>query len=319
MSVLALTGGVGGAKLACGLHRILPEQQLTCLVNTADDFDHLGLRISPDLDSVMYAMSGEHNRQTGWGRRDETWQFMDALKQYDADGWFALGDRDLATHVLRTEALKNGLTLTEITARLGRSLGIQSRLLPMTDQSVHTRLETEEGELDFQSYFVKKYCQPVIKKIHFAGAKTAMPNPAVLQLLKQPLDCIVLCPSNPYLSLAPMLALPGLAEALRANGAPIVAVSPIIGCQAVKGPAAKIMHEMGATPGATGVAQYYTSQYPGLLSGFVIDRRDADESDVIKALQLDVVVLATLMTNTEEQDAFAKALMEHYGVGCRSR
>lgn len=318
MSVLALMGGVGGAKMACGLYQILPDHQLTCLVNTADDFDYLGLRISPDLDSVMYALAGENNKQTGWGRRNETWQFMEALKRYGEEAWFALGDRDLATHILRTEALGRQLSLTAITAQLGASLGIRSHILPMTEDNVNTQLKTEIGELAFQDYFVKKQCEPIIREINFTGISEAKANPAVLKLLEKPLDCIVLCPSNPYLSLAPILALPGLVEALKAANAPVVAISPIVSGLAIKGPTAKIMRELGAKPSATGVAHYYEEQYPGLLSGFVVDEQDTSELAAIRQLSLDPIALPTVMNSAEKQKTLAKALLAHYGLGRRS-
>lgn len=314
MTVLALTGGVGGAKLTLGLYHALPRQELVCLVNTADDFEYLGLYISPDLDSLMYALAGENNPQTGWGRRNESWQCKNALQQYGADAWFALGDRDLATHILRTQAMRNGASLTEITEQLAAALSVQCQILPMTDAKVSTFIQTKEGGLSFQDYFVKRQCQPVVTDIRFDGVEQAAPNPALLALLKRQLSCIVLCPSNPYLSVAPLLALPGLVEALRANGAPVVAVSPIVGEKAIKGPAGKIMQESQLPVKALTVAKYYVEQYPGLLSGFVLDATDAEQLSQITALGLRAAALPSIMLTLRDKQKLAEQVLAQFAV-----
>ena len=246
--VLALSGGVGGAKLALGLYRVLPPGALTVVANTGDDFEHLGLAISPDLDTLLYTLAGIDNPATGWGRRDETWNFMAALERLGGETWFKLGDGDLATHVERTRRLAAGESLSQITDDFRRRLGISARLLPMSDDPVRTRLLTAEGWLDFQDYFVRRQCAPIVREIAFAGAAAARPHPDFLAALADPaLRMVVICPSNPLISIDPILSLPGVREALRACRAPVVAVSPIIGGKAVKGPTAKMMAELGLT------------------------------------------------------------------------
>ena len=312
MTVLALTGGVGGAKLALGLYHILPPEKLICLVNTADDFEYLGLNISPDLDSLMYALGNESNEEVGWGRRDESWQFKAAIEQYGVEPWFALGDRDLATHVLRTEALRKGDTLTEVTARLNLRLAVQCQVLPMTEMTVSTFVQTTLGELSFQDYFVRQKCEPAITDIRFAGIKEAKPNPAVMAALNKPLNIIILCPSNPYVSMAPILKLPGLIDAIKANGAPVVAVSPIVGSQALKGPAAKMMHESGIAVKAAAVAQHYVNHYPGLLSGFVLDSSDDEQLPAVQALGLKAASLPIIMLNLADRKTLASQLFANF-------
>ncbi len=312
LKILALTGGVGGARLASGLYSAFGGSSLTCLVNTADDFEYLGLSISPDLDSLMYALSGESNFAQGWGRKDESWQCRSALKQYGVDTRFALGDRDLATHILRTQALREGQSLSEITARLNRRLLTDCRVLPMTDDRVRTIIKTPQGELGFQDYFVWHQCEPTMLEVHFDGMASARPNPAVMQLLSRPLDAIIVCPSNPYVSIHPMLELPGLVNALRANGAPVIAVSPIVSGNALKGPAAKMMEEDNRPVSAAGVAGWYTEHYPGLLSGFVLDRQDIAELDDIQAMGLRAVALATVMTGPAEQRHLATDIVAEF-------
>ena len=247
---VALSGGVGGAKLSLGLAQLLGER-LTVIVNTGDDFEHLGLHISPDVDTALYTLAGVVNPETGWGRRDETWTFMAALQQLGGPGWFKLGDADLATHIERTRRLRSGETLTSITAHLAQSFGVKSRILPMCDEALRTVVETDQGPLAFQDYFVREQCRPTVRAIRFDGAQAAKPSPQVRAALADPaLAGIIICPSNPWLSVDPILAVPGLREAIRASGAPVIAVSPIIAGKAVKGPTAKIMRELNLEPGA---------------------------------------------------------------------
>lgn len=271
-TVVALTGGVGGAKLALGLARILAPDDLTVVVNTGDDFRHLGLAISPDIDTLLYTLSGLSNPELGWGRRDETWTFMTVLAQLGGETWFRLGDGDLALHVERTRRLAAGEPLSAITESLRRRLGIAARIIPMSNDPVHTRVCTETGWLDFQDYFVRLRCEPMVREIAFAGAAEARPTEDVLAALSAPdLRAVVICPSNPMLSIEPILAVPGIREAIIGCGAPVIAVSPLIGGQAVKGPTAKLMRELNIEPSATSVAR----RYAGLINTFVLDESDA--------------------------------------------
>ena len=252
--VLALSGGVGGAKLALGLYRILPPDTLTVVANTGDDFEHLGLSISPDLDTLLYTLSGEANPELGWGRRGETWTFMAALEKLGGETWFRLGDGDLATHVERSYRLAAGDSLSAVIDFFRRRLDIAARLLPVSDDRVRTLLDTDRGRLDFQDYFVRLRCEPVVRRLEFAGSETARPNPDFIAALADPrLRAVIVCPSNPFISIDPILAVPGVREALRACRAPVVAVSPIIGGKAVKGPTAKMMEELGLPVDAAAV------------------------------------------------------------------
>ena len=251
--VVALSGGVGGAKLALGLSRIMPPERLMVVANTGDDFEHLGLSISPDLDTMLYVLAGLDNPETGWGRRGETWTFMAALEALGGETWFRLGDGDLATHVERTRRLEAGETLSAIMADFARRLGIGARIVPMSDDPVRTRLDTGEGWLDLQDYFVRRRAEPAVRAVEFAGAATARPQPDILAALADPeLRAVVICPSNPLISIGPILALPALRQALAACAAPVIAVTPLIAGRAVKGPTAKMMRELGL--GATDAA-----------------------------------------------------------------
>jgi LPPG:FO 2-phospho-L-lactate transferase len=270
--IVALSGGVGGAKLAHGLSLALPPGELSIIVNTGDDFRHLGLHISPDLDSVMYALAGLSDPVRGWGRREETWTFMEALKGLKGESWFQLGDGDLAMHVERSWRLAQGAGLSAVTAHLCRALGITARVFPMSDDPVRTRVLTSEGWLDFQEYFVRRQCQPAVREFQFAGAETARAQPDALAALeRQDLRAIIICPSNPFVSVEPILAVPGLRAAMSRSLAPVVAVTPIIGGKAIKGPAAKMMTELGLEVIGAAVARHYAD----LIDGFVIDQVDA--------------------------------------------
>jgi LPPG:FO 2-phospho-L-lactate transferase len=307
--VLALSGGIGGAKLALGLYRILPPGALAVVANTGDDFEHLGLAISPDIDTLLYTLAGLDNPELGWGRRDETWTFMKALGALGGETWFNLGDGDLATHVERTRRLATGESLSEITDDFRRRLGISARLLPMSDAPMRTRLRTPEGWLDFQDYFVRRHCAPVVHEIAFAGVEEARPQPAFLAALaNQKLQAVVICPSNPFISIDPILALPGVREALRACPAPVVAVSPIIGGKAVKGPTAKMMTELGLPVDAAVVARHYGD----ILDHYVADETDANE---IGDLGVPVTLARTLMQSLEDREALARVVLEAAGRG----
>ena len=302
--VVALCGGIGGAKLALGLSRVLAPEDLFVVVNTGDDFEHLGLHISPDLDTVMYTLAGEDNPETGWGRRDETWSFMAALGGLGGETWFRLGDRDLATHVERTRRLRAGERLSDVTAGFCRRMGVRPSVLPMSDDVVRTRVRTDEGWIDFQDYFVHLRCEPRVRELAFAGAEHARAQPAfVAALQSERLRAVVICPSNPFISIGPILALPGLRAVLESCRAPVVAVSPIIGGRAVKGPTAKMMAELGLEPSAAAIARHYGT----LLDGYVIDHADARE-----ASRVDTRVAATsaLMTSLADRDALARFALE---------
>lgn len=311
--IIALSGGVGGAKLALGLSRILPPQDLLVVVNTGDDFEHWGLAISPDIDTVIYTLAGLANREVGWGRADETWSCMETLAAIGGDTWFKLGDRDLAVHIERTRRLRAGETLSAITADLCAKLGVGPRVLPMSDDPVRTRLLTDTGWLDFQEYFVRNRCEPVVRELRFHGAETARPHPDFMAALADPkLEAVVICPSNPFISVEPILAVPGVRAALAHCAAPVIAVSPIIAGRAVKGPTAKMMTELGLDPTAGTVAQRYSD----LLDGYVIDHADMAE---VVSIDARVTLAQTLMTTIEDREALAKTVLDAAAVLRRRR
>lgn len=269
--VVVLTGGVGGAKLVLGLSRAVPPEQITAIVNTGDDFQHLGLHISPDLDTLLYTLAGKANAAQGWGREDESWSFMAVLRSLGGEDWFQLGDGDLALHVLRTMRLNAGETLGRISADFARDWGIGVSILPMSDDPVATFVATDEGDLPFQRYFVERRCAPAVSAIRFEGAATARAAPGVAEAIVDPAtDAILIAPSNPYLSIDPILALPEIRSALERRTAPVVAVSPIVGGNAVKGPTAKLMSELGVPVSPAAIA----SHYGGLIDGMLVDERD---------------------------------------------
>ena len=304
--IVALAGGVGGARLAVGLAAVLPPERLTIVVNTGDDFDHLGFRICPDLDTVTYTLAGLNNRELGWGRSDETWSFMETLQALGGETWFRLGDRDLAVHVARTAALARGDSLSQITATLAARLGVTHAIVPMSDDPVRTMVATDEGELEFQQYFVKRRCEPAVKGFNFAGAEDARPAPGMRALFESQVDAVVVCPSNPFVSIAPLLAIAGIREWLERRRFPIVAVSPIVGGDAVKGPAAKMMRELGLTVSASAVAQHYGA----LVDGWIVDQRDAAAARTIENTGKAVCVTDTLMTDTSKSAALARVALD---------
>jgi LPPG:FO 2-phospho-L-lactate transferase len=304
VTVVALSGGVGGAKLALGLSRVLPADELTIVCNTGDDFEHLGLCISPDIDTVMYTLAGLANQELGWGRGDVTWSFMQTLGELGGETWFRLGDRDLAVHVERTRRLCAGDTLSAITADFCHRLGVGPRVLPMSDDPVRTRVRTDEGWIDFQEYFVRRRCEPVVHELAFHGATTARAQPGFLAALADPrLAAVVICPSNPFISIEPILAVPEVRAALADCAAPVVAVSPIIGGRAVKGPTAKMMAELGLTPSAGGVAR----RYDGLIDGYVCDFADMDQ---VAGISAKVTLAQTLMTTLADREALARTVLD---------
>jgi LPPG:FO 2-phospho-L-lactate transferase len=304
--IVALAGGVGGARMAAGLALVAGAGQLTVIVNTADDFVHLGLSISPDLDTVMYTLAGLESRERGWGLEAETWNFMAALGRLGGETWFQLGDQDLATHIERTRRLAAGDSLTAVTRDLCAALGVGAHVVPMTDDRVATLVETDEGRLAFQDYFVRRRCEPRVVSIAFDGADAARPSQAAIDALMQPeLAAVVICPSNPYVSVAPILAIASIRQALEGRRVPLVAVSPIVGGAAVKGPAAKIMRELGAEPSALGIARHYR----GLIDGLVIDEVDRSLSAAIAALGIPVHVTDTIMRGPDERRRLAAATL----------
>jgi LPPG:FO 2-phospho-L-lactate transferase len=306
--VVALSGGIGGAKLALGLSRILPADNLLFVANVGDDFEHLGLHISPDVDTLMYTLAGLDNTKLGWGRQDETWSFMEALTALGGEDWFRLGDRDLAVHVERTRRLRQGETLSSITADFCRRLGVGPRVLPATDDPVRTRLRTDEGWLDFQDYFVRLQCRPVVRELAFEGAEDARPHTDLLAALRdERLRTVIICPSNPFISVEPILAILGMRQALSACAAPVIAVSPIIGGRAVKGPTAKMMGELGITPSAAAVAK----RYGDLLDGYVMDIGDREE---VPNVAPRVTLAPTLMTNLAEREELGRVVLEAASV-----
>jgi len=311
IEIVALTGGVGGAKLALGLDRLFPAGRLACVANTGDDFDHLGLRICPDVDTLMYTLAGCSDPERGWGRANETWTFMRVLESLGGPDWFRLGDGDLAVHVERTHRLRAGESLTAVTARLARALGIGTLILPMTDQSVATQVLTSAGKLDFQDYFVARRAEPRITGIQFSGHESAQLTQAVCSALASPgLQAIVLCPSNPWLSMDPILSVPGMGAALRSAGVPVVAVCPLIAGQSIKGPTAKIMSELGIEANPPPIALHY----PRVIDGPVIDPADASWAELCA---MPTRVTPTLMRSLEDRKqlaaetvAFAASLRE---------
>jgi len=303
-SVLALSGGIGGVKLALGLQSILAPAQLTVAVNTGDDFEHLGLAISPDVDTTLYTLSGQANTELGWGRAGETWAFMEELGRLGAETWFRLGDKDLAVHVERTRRLAAGEPLSDVVYDFARRFGLATRVLPMSNDRVRTIVETSAGTLSFQQYFVKYACRPRVSAIRYEGAEHARPVPAALAMLQEPdLAAVVICPSNPYLSIEPLLAIPGWRAALRATKVPVIAVSPLIGGEAVKGPTAKIMRELGLAVSALTVARHYE----GIVRGFVLDAADAA---LAPRFGMPVHVTPTLMRTLADKERLAREVLE---------
>ena len=298
-SVVALAGGVGGAKLADGLAQILPPDKLTIIVNTGDDFEHLGLYICPDLDTVCYTLAGLANPKTGWGRHDETFHALENIQVLGGPDWFHLGDRDLATHIERTRRLRAGQSLSQITHDFCRAWGVGPTVLPMSDQPVRTIVDTVEyGELAFQEYFVHRQCRPKVKGFRFEGAESAQPAPGAVEAIQQA-DAVIICPSNPWVSIDPILALtPIPSPTERERGAEggvrtVIAVSPIIGGKAVKGPAAKMCAELGIQPSAFAVAEHYQN----LLTDFILDKMDAELASQVEALGIRTLVTNTLMNS----------------------
>ena len=310
-SYVALSGGVGGAKLALGLCDVLADPaRFTVVANTGDDFEHLGLKVCPDLDTLTYTLAGIANEETGWGRAGESGAFMEALGALGGETWFFLGDKDLAIHVERTRRLQAGESLSAVTAALCERLGVPARIVPMSDDPVPTIVETADGPLAFQHYFVRERCRPAVLGFRHEGAERARPCTAFIEALAAPdLGAVIVCPSNPYISIDPILAVPGVRAALQACRAPVIAVSPIVGGEAVKGPTAKMMAERGIAPSAATIAAHYA----GLIDGLVIDEADRAQADAIDATGVAVEVTATMMTARADKQALARAVLDFGG------
>jgi LPPG:FO 2-phospho-L-lactate transferase len=304
MNIVALAGGVGGAKLADGLQRVVGEN-LTVIVNTADDFQLHGLAISPDLDTVMYMLAGIANRETGWGIAGDTYNNLDMISRYGGEDWFRLGDRDLATHLLRTQLLRSGQTLTQVTASLAAALGMRARILPMSNEPVATIVNTNAGELAFQEYFVHRRWQPVLKSYRFHGIDKARVTPEITRTIQRA-DAVVFCPSNPFVSIEPILSVKGMRELLQKARVPKIAVSPIVGGEAIKGPAAKMFQELGMEASAFQVAKLFR----GTIDRFVLDRVDEAQARNIKDLGLRVWVTGTIMQNEADRERLAREICE---------
>jgi len=303
---IVLSGGVGGAKLVLGMSHIVAPEQLTVVTNTGDDFDHYGLRICPDTDTALYTLSGLSDQQKGWGRAGESWRFMQTLQELGGDSWFNLGDTDLALHVLRTQALANGQTLTQVTQSLAKTMGIELTLLPMTNDRVATQVMTTTGLLDFQHYFVREQCTPEVTGFSFRGLADARINPQLVQCLEDQPAAIIIAPSNPYVSIDPILKLPTLVPKLQHRQTPIVAVSPIVGGNAIKGPAAKMMLELGLDVSALAVAEHYK----GVIHGLVIDQQDQQYTSAIEALGIEVRVAPTIMHDLNSRIDLAQICLD---------
>lgn len=302
--IVALAGGVGGAKLVYGLAKFIPASDLTVIVNTGDDFEHFGLSISPDLDTVMYNLAELSNDQTGWGRQNETWNCFSELEKLESENWFRLGDRDLATHLERTKLLKSGLNLSDVTAFLCKKLGIEVAIKPMTDESVRTIVTTKEyGDLPFQEYFVKYHFEPKYISHRFFGIYSAKINPETRKAL-QKADIVIICPSNPWLSILPILAVEDMRQLISQKVC--VAVSPIVGNDAIKGPAAKMFHEMNIIPSAYEVAKIYQ----GLIDGFVLDNLNSSECDLISACGIIPMLTDTIMKDKYTKERLAKEIFD---------
>lgn len=302
MKIVAFAGGVGGAKMAHGLAEHLAPGDLTVVVNTGDDFEHLGLSISPDLDTVCYTLAGLANFETGWGRANETWNTIANIEKLGGPNWFRLGDQDIGTHLERTRRLKEGQRLSQITREFSQAWGIKHTILPMSDSPVRTIVDTDQGELAFQEYFVHRRCEPGVKGFRFDGIDTAVPAPGVLEAIEKA-DAVIFCPSNPWVSIDPIL------KVVKEIKKPIVAVSPIIGGKTVKGPAAKMFTELGIEPSALSVAEHYRH----LLNGYVLDHLDTELEEQVNRLHIKTLVTDTLMNHLTDRARLANDVLHFIG------
>lgn len=304
---LALSGGIGGAKLALGLSHVLEKTQLTVIANTGDDFEHFGLYISPDVDTLIYTLADINNTKLGWGRRDETWNFMDACGEVGLDTWFRLGDRDLAVHLYRSNRLKQGATLSDIVRELCAGFSVRSEIIPMSDHPVRTIVETDSGILPFQEYFVKHRCKPRVAAIHFEGIDEAMPAPGFLKRLQDPgLRAIIICPSNPFLSVHPILSLPGIKQDFKTGVRPVIVVSPIVQGQALKGPTTKLMRELKLETDVVTIAGIYKD----IADAVVIDTQDTEFTQEIESMGITVHTANIVMRTLQDRINLAKDVVK---------
>ena len=314
-AILALSGGIGGAKLALGLTQAMPPEKLMIVGNIGDDFVHCGLHISPDLDTLMYTLSGKSDPEKGWGLARESWTVMRAMEEMGGETWFQLGDSDLATHLERTRRLSEGHSLSDITTDFCHKFGIASQIIPASNDSVRTIVETTEGDLSFQNYFVQNRCQPIATGFRFQGADKALPHPEFIEILQSPfLKAVLICPSNPFLSIDPILAVQGVREALQVCSVPVIAVSPIIGTDSVKGPTAKIMRELGLPISAIAVANYYHD----FLDGFILDTQDEKEASEIQEMSISVKITEILMKDLATKTKLANTVLD-FSNNCSKR
>jgi len=304
--ILCLCGGVGGAKLALGFSKILSPQQLSIVVNTGDDFEHLGFPISPDIDTVIYTLAGMSNKAQGWGIEGETWEFMEQQTKSGGENWFKLGDKDLETHRTRKQLLAQGLTLNETTDRIAKKYNVKHTIVPMSNHKVSTFVKTVNADLAFQHYFVREQCQPVVTGFYFRGIEQAQPSPLFLKALDDPdLSAVIICPSNPYVSIDPILSLSGIKEKLRSIKAPVIAVSPIIGGKAIKGPTAKMMHELELAKTSQTIAGHYRD----FLDLLIVDDSDAAEINSVEAMGIRCLSTATLMKSDTDKEKLARFIL----------
>ena len=307
--IVALAGGVGAARFLDGLARIVPPEELFIIGNTGDDTEIYGLHISPDLDTVVYTLAGLANRVHGWGLQGDVFHCLDALRRLGAETWFQLGDRDLATHIYRTGQLRSGRKLSAVTAGIARSLGVRAVVKPMSDDPVRTIVQTAAGLLEFQTYFVRRRARDRVLGVNFRGAGRSRPAPGLLTAIRRA-SAIIVCPSNPIISIGPILAVPGIRHALEARKCPALAISPIVGGRALKGPAARMMRGMGMKVSALGVAELYR----GLVDVFVLDRTDRELAPAVEALGMRAVVTNTIMSRTAQKKALARAAIRILGI-----
>ena len=305
MRITAIAGGIGASKLLLGLANVMPPEDLTIIANTGDDIELFGLRICPDVDTITYTLAGVINEETGWGLKGDTFECLRWLDRYNEATWFNLGDRDLATHIFRTNQLRSGRSLTEVTDTVRRSLGVRAAILPMTDSYVPTRVATDEGEMHLQEYFVRRKCEPRVLGITSDNIESASPAPGVLAAIRNA-NAVIICPSNPFISIGPVLAVPGVRDALRATNAPVVAITPIIAGKAVKGPTADMLRDLGHEVSATAVARMYSD----LLDIFILDELDARSAAEIQAVGMQPIAANTKMNTLDDKQALARRVIE---------
>ena len=304
-SIVALAGGVGAARFLDGFARTVDPARLFIIGNTADDTELHGLHISPDLDTVAYTLAGKSNPKPGWGIAGDTFHCLESLRNLGVDAWFQLGDRDLATHLYRTDRLRHGATLSEVTRELAAAWGVKARIAPMSDDRVRTIVKTRRGPLDFQTYFVRRRSRDTVLGVEFDGARRAQPAAGILDAIRNGAG-VILCPSNPIISIGPILAVPGIRTAIRKTRATVVAISPIVGGRALKGPAARMMKSLGMRVSALGVAELYQD----FLDVLILDREDAKLAPKVEALGIRAVVTGAIMTSLTRKKALARATLE---------